>query len=152
MPGKKWLRACDMISGMRSANSCITKAGIFGFFLFSAFGQEPIPCKYFPVPGKASIAQGGGLFNIEIRSAKTTSQPNGPVEYSKQCEIAIETTVPWLTLVNRTQPDSRGYATLTLMAQANSESVSRTASIVVGNSHSLSTGIYSHPVNAFVSV
>jgi uncharacterized protein (TIGR03437 family) len=122
-------------------------------FIFSAYGQQKlIPCKYFSVTEKATADPGGGLVSFEIRGDPAQFQPGQQIEYARQCELALETPAPWLTVIDRTPLNVRGYSTVTLRAEPNNVPAARTATLTIGTSRTVYSGALPHPANATVVI
>ena len=125
---------------------------VLSLFSFLAHGQQPIPCKYFPVIENTSVEPGGGLVSFEIRADPAQFEPGKQVEYTRQCELALETPAPWLTVVDRTPLDAQGYTTVTLRAESNNIPAARTATLTVGTSRTVYPGALPHPANTVVMI
>jgi len=117
-----------------------------------AYGQQPIPCKYFPLVEKASADSSGGLIILQVRSDPAQFEQGKQAEYSARCELALATPAPWLTVVEQTPLDSRGYSTVTLRADPNDVPVERTAVLTVGTPRTVYRGAAPHPANTTVTI
>ena len=117
-----------------------------------AYGQRPIPCKYFPLVGKASIEPSGGLISLQIRSDPAQFQRGEQAEYAAKCQLSLYTPAPWLTVVEQTPLDDKGSSTVTLRANPNDVAVARVATLTVGTPRTVYPGAGPDPANTIVTI
>jgi uncharacterized protein (TIGR03437 family) len=115
-------------------------------------GQQQIPCKYFPLLEKTSVASAGGSFTLKIRNDPAQFQQGQQEEYEKKCPLAFDTPAPWLTVVDRTPLDVQGYSIVTLRAEPNDIPAERTATLTIGTSRTVYRGKLPHPANTAVLI
>ena len=129
---------------------------VIGFFRLSAIVaiaacslvaqiQNPVPCKYFPLRSEITAASSGGQIEIEIQADPLQFERGKHRAYSKQCDLAVDSPSPWITLKSVSELNAEGRATIVLSVEpAEGQAEEREAVFSLGTAAHVYPGAAAH--------